>query len=239
LFLPLLFADTLACFALPFPSFISSCGLVGVLNRRRAICMVGSSNEGFLAIRKPAPKRKHRLDTLFRAIGEATVTWAFLEMTLDLCLETIHENWGGKELERDLPRISLARKIGYLRKWHQRGEKISAAFPELEVALETLEAASEHRHRLIHGVAVNIHEFPDTGLLKLHRRLSGRRSTYRVDGIREFRNYTFRLAVFFGAFGEILRDDPIPKNTLHKSLSELFLEIGGLFPGAKTRRNRN
>lgn len=189
-------------------------------------------------------KRKHRLDTLFLAIGEAAVVWAYLELAVDLCIEIIHEQWKGTEIEPDMPRTQFARKMRYLRDWHSTAEHAATVFRNFDGVVSMMEQASEHRHRLIHGVAINLRNYRESGIAEMMRRIRPKkerpfseRANYPVAAIQEFRNHVIGLATFMGAFTEILRGDPVSQDHAHQSLSNLFVEMGGFFPVAKKRRH--
>jgi len=123
--------------------------------------------------------RSHRRDTLFKKIGEVSVTWAYLELAVDMCIETIHFGWGGAQANLEIPRTSFFRKLTYLRDWFASDPKYQIIFPNFENIVQMLEDASEHRHRIIHGVALNIDDFPKTGKAELTRTI--RRKNKRLE----------------------------------------------------------
>jgi hypothetical protein len=88
---------------LALPSFISSCGLGGIVNIRRAIRSVASSRSGFFAMppRKPKPQKNSTppirkawdirpksakgsatADDIYRAVGMALTSWEYVENAL-------------------------------------------------------------------------------------------------------------------------------------------------------------
>jgi hypothetical protein len=187
--------------------------------------------------------KKHSLNTLFRRIGEVAVTWAYLEMMLDLCIIVIYDKWEGAKAEPERPRTSFARKTEFLRKWYTGDQRWPVVFPGFEAHITLLENAAEHRHRLIHGVAINIGEYPHTGTATVIRTLRKKNTTLREEasytlvGIRNFRTHAFGLAVFMGSFAEILSGDPVLENDPDNSIRALSVKIGGLFPRPKHRRD--
>jgi hypothetical protein len=196
--------------------------------------------------RSPARKKapKHTLDSLFQAIGEVTVTWAFLDSIVDDCLEEIHEKWGGKTVNNEIPHISMERKITYLRRWHGQVKNMSTIFPGLLNTVDALEAAVEQRHRIIHGISVNLLEFQNTGKVSFYRDRVRRKGgnpesvTFTFKGLKEFRDWAFRLTIFFGALTEILMGDTMAEDESHKSFGTIFREIGGFLPLLKRHRRR-
>jgi hypothetical protein len=87
------FAGLFARLALAFPIFMSSCGLGGVLNIRRAICSVASSRSGFGALvmsDQPLPDKFEVQDDIpepyLAAIGKVVVNWCNVEEVVDLAI---------------------------------------------------------------------------------------------------------------------------------------------------------
>lgn len=171
-----------------------------------------------------------------------TVTWAFLDSLIDDCIQDIHKNWGGKTIIKEVPNISLERKMAYLRKWHAEGPRISEIFPTLLDIVDALESAVEHHHRLIHGILLPL-EFTKTGKISFYRERVRKKGgqpesvTFTLKSVREFRDWAYRLAIFFGAFAEILTGDPVSKNKPDKSFRAMFIEMDGFLPLMKGRRN--
>jgi hypothetical protein len=189
----------------------------------------------------PRAKRRYRLATLFSRIGELTVTWAFVEFAVDLCISEIHENWGGTDVEPDKPRTAFNRKITYLRAWYKARHN-AVLFPQFDLTIDMLELANEHRQNFIHGMHESILTFPTSGAATLLRTLhKGRhawvRTTYSLADMRLLRRHMLALAIFMGSFWEILRNDPVLANEADESLSKLFVEIGGFFPVPERRRH--
>jgi hypothetical protein len=175
---------------------------------------------------------KHDINDLFRAIGEVTVVWAYLESALSVVIDAIWHRWGGKDIGRPLPKTQLGRKLDFLHAWHERDPKWQELFPAFDETLKILDSASDTRHQLIHGVAANIHEFPDTGIATMvrtvsrtERRVTQARASYTVEDITQFRNWVLRLAIFVGATAEIFSGDTGDEDGLNKSLSKLIMEL--------------
>lgn len=191
----------------------------------------------------PKPRR-FRLETLFRRIGEITVTWAYLEHAVDAVIHVVHHDFEGKTVNPEIPSTpSFARKMTYLREWYASHEKWEVLFPQFLDVVTLLEAASTNRHRIIHGLALEIGAYEKTGINKVERRIRKKRTvtietaTYTIAGMRNLRNHILALAAFMGHFHEILSDDPVLKNEPDQSLGKLFMKLGGFFPVRKRSRN--
>lgn len=164
-------------------------------------------------VEKPQQKRKHRLDTIVMAIGEVTVAWAHLEIAVDLCIEVIHQDCGGKKMGIEIPRTSFYRKMDYLRQCNGRFFAFPIMFPDLNSEIiPILEDAAEQRNHIIHGAAINFNDYPETGVLRLYRRDRTKKQTRNIEGIttlkalRAFRNHILRTAMFISNFHGILTD---------------------------------
>jgi hypothetical protein len=152
---------------------------------------------------------KHDLDDLFKAIGQVTVTWAYLETAIDLLVSEIWHRWSGNNLGLELPRTAMNRKLTFLRNWHERS-KYAGLFQDFNVMLDQVEEASEHRHQLIHGIAADIEDFEDTGVATMvravnrtERKVTQAKLAYTIPDIVNFRNHALRLALMIGASVEI------------------------------------
>jgi hypothetical protein len=88
---------------------------------------------------------------LYEAIGRMTISWAYLEATLDITLHVIHTELGGRNIESIKP-WALNRKLKYLRKSAKlvsRFEPVRKSFLEI---LDVIEESSVTRHDVIHGM---------------------------------------------------------------------------------------
>jgi hypothetical protein len=94
-------------------------------------------------------------DDFFGALGRLTISWARIEFGLDCAIDVVHQFLGGKNITSTAPKISLYRKIEYLRKW---GNTVpEATFRDaLPPLLTEIETASVTRHDLIHGVIIKM-----------------------------------------------------------------------------------
>jgi hypothetical protein len=159
--------------------------------------------------------RKHRIDTLFLAVGQMTVTWAYLEATIDACLDAIRQPTGGNVRALQLPRTSLSRKLEFLREWYMRRDDAAEHFPGFPEVLTTIAEGSEFRDALIRGVVVDMEAFETSGSAidlatkqdhkKRQTKSGGPKVTSRQ--IRRFRDQTYSYAVLFGALAEFFQGD--------------------------------
>jgi hypothetical protein len=92
-----------------------------------------SSFSGFFVMTTSpdAPKRRYRSDTLFRRVGELTITWAFVENSVDLCIDVIDTAWPHGTPAPERPRTAFGRKITYLRDWLKAAPDVAQIAPEL------------------------------------------------------------------------------------------------------------
>jgi hypothetical protein len=93
-------------------------------------------------------------EDFFSAIGRLTISWAHLELGLDLVVDTTHRLKLRKELEK--PR-ALQRKISYMRASIKQMPLPEDALTGFENLFSTIEAAAEIRHDIIHG-AIGMHQ---------------------------------------------------------------------------------
>lgn len=175
---------------------------------------------------------KHDLDDLFRAIGQVAVTWAYLETAVTTLVDAIWLRWGGKDLGEPLPKTAMSRKTEFLKLWFNSDPKWQTTFPDFDDIPRRVDQASRARHQIIHGIAADIHEFPDTGTTSMvrivsrtERRVTTATIKLSVDDIIEFRNAVLRLAVAVGAAAEIFGGHPGTDDGPDKSLRELLTQL--------------
>jgi hypothetical protein len=183
------------------------------------------SNPLFADVNPGTPK--FLLKTLFSAIGELAVTWAYLEIYIDKCIDAICEHCGGSNLGIELPRTYFARKIEFIRKWHNIHSIAATVLPSLQETLTTISEGSAFRNSLIHSVVVEMEHYEATGLITVfqYHRDKKRRNvekviigTTTVKQIRSFGKQTLAFATFFAALHNRLvlgispDDEPIKPN---------------------------
>jgi hypothetical protein len=96
-------------------------------------------------------------EEFFGAVGRLAISWAQVELGLDLAIDIIHHYMGGQHVETKAPKLSLSRKTEYIRRWAKKVPEptFREAVPKL---MGQIEAASEIRHDLIHGVIIEQQE---------------------------------------------------------------------------------
>jgi hypothetical protein len=76
---------------------------------------------------------------------------------LDCAIDIIHRFLGGKQIDREAPRTSLFRKLNYIRKWAKTAPEATFRVA-VQKLMNDIEAASETRHDLIHGIIIEQEE---------------------------------------------------------------------------------
>lgn len=151
----------------------------------------------------------HRYDDLFRSIGEVTVTWTFLEVSLELWLDLLWSAWGGDRLGLERPRTSMGRKLDFIKSWYKSDARFEVLFPDLiEMTVNKIDILSDHRHLIIHGMSQDIARFPESGTTTLELRKFKRgkwftaTNEYSIADLQALRNNIVRLATTVGAVRE-------------------------------------
>jgi hypothetical protein len=93
-------------------------------------------------------------DDFVASVGRLAISWATLELTLDLTAYIVFHSYNGSSLEGVLPR-SLERKIRFLRDGFRKLAPLSS---QCESAIRLLVAtaqASVFRHDILHGFSVH------------------------------------------------------------------------------------
>jgi hypothetical protein len=175
----------------------------------------------------------HSYDDLFRAVGEHTLTWAYLETIVDIWVSAIWMDWNGKDLGLERPRTSLGRKLDFIRAWYRSSEEWTEFFPELlPLTVERVDRLSDHRNLIIHGLAQDIGDFPETGRATMsavkHKRGRRLRATlsYSVQDITDLRDDSLRLAVLIGAVVEVFAIDRTSDDKGQDAFSKLLAKFG-------------
>jgi hypothetical protein len=84
------------------------------------------------------------------AVGLFFMTWATLEMGLDLCATVIFHSFGGKDI--DSPPRALSRKVKFIRKCVKRFDTLSDHRAQFLDLLRRVDALTNFRHQITHGV---------------------------------------------------------------------------------------
>lgn len=183
------------------------------------------------------PGKKHRTQTLFQKVGEVTVTWAFLEGSVEACIGAIHSKWGGRELNLVIPRTSFARKTQYIRDWYASNETHNVLFPNFMDTIDRLDQLSEHRNRIIHGIAFGIGDYQTTGVNRIRRVIRHKKepprvetSAYRLAHLTGLRTQIILFASFMLDISQVFLDVPVSHDNPNKSFSEMLVKLGTLLP---------
>lgn len=171
--------------------------------------------------------------TYYGMLGMLTSAWSFLEYTLGCIVAPVHADYGGDQIEPEMPR-SFNTKPPYLR-------KAFAAHPELqqhrERLTEILTEASELadlRHWCIHGI---YKEIPENGAMEIAKIIRGvnsrvdrRKMTFDDIDMAITRTMVLSInAMFFGI--ESVRI--IPKDQAEDVVRKLLSEQGAVLPAGK------
>jgi len=92
-------------------------------------------------------------EEFFGAIGRLTISWAHLELGLDVMVEVLYYGVRENKVDGAIPR-ALGRKIDFLRAAFKRLPLPDDAAAGYESLFDAIKTASERRHDIIHGVVV-------------------------------------------------------------------------------------
>jgi hypothetical protein len=108
-------------------------------------------------------------EALFAAIGRLTISWAHLEAGLDYSIILLHKELGGDKIEPEMP-WALKRKLKYIRKCFTKIDQFKQDRETVCGLISDIDAASELRHDIIHGVATSHPEgATSVGMVRLLR----------------------------------------------------------------------
>jgi len=107
-------------------------------------------------------------DAFFGAIGRFTVSWAWLELGLDLSVHVIHRHLQGNRIDREPP-WSLDRKLRYLRRAVSKIPQLAEYRGRLAALIEDVAHIAEARNDLIHGSIVDQSDGRCTIMARLER----------------------------------------------------------------------
>ena len=93
----------------------------------------------------------------FAAIGRLTISWAQIELGIDIVVILFHDGFGGHYIEKEVP-WSLTRKIKFIRKCINQLEWLEPIGPRVLALLEDIEKTSEFRHDIVHGIVMEYTE---------------------------------------------------------------------------------
>jgi hypothetical protein len=92
-------------------------------------------------------------EAFFGAIGRLAISWAQIELGLDCAIDIIHRFLGGQKIQQIPPKTSLFRKLQYIREWTPNVPEPTFCTSARKL-LDQIEAASETRHDIIHGIII-------------------------------------------------------------------------------------
>jgi hypothetical protein len=92
-------------------------------------------------------------EKFFGAIGRLVISWAHLELGLDVMVEILYRGFNGNEIEAEMPR-NLLRKITFLRAMFIKLLGEGEGSEGYRKFFDRVQAASQTRHDIIHGVVV-------------------------------------------------------------------------------------
>lgn len=95
------------------------------------------------------------VQSLCASIGFVVVNWALAEQSLDMFISVIYNKCGGNTVVRQMPH-SFQRKVEFLRKAFRKLIVLQEYAGEGNQLLDRMQALSQKRHDLVHGVVVSI-----------------------------------------------------------------------------------
>ncbi len=174
---------------------------------------------------------EHDVDKIVLQIGHVTIAWAYLDVSLDLCISAIYGLWDGASIEAERPRTAFSRKTAFLKKAFAPGTKIAASFPDSLEIIERLDPAAEYRNAIIHGAALDINEIGMSGAMKMRSHkwvgtdIHITEITVDTEALISLRNYALGLARFMFALAQLLALQIGRRNDLDQARSELPVEF--------------
>jgi len=151
--------------------------------------------------RRPAMMRPFQItDEFYLEIGKLAVAWAQVEIPLEFITGVFFEFAGGtKRFAKRLPR-ALDQKIDFCRRCLAELPQLAPFGEGITLILDRIEELSDHRHRIIHGIADNFTPVPAgvTIIRKLEYGNQEHRFTEHRTSLREIRELT-RDIVALGA----------------------------------------
>ncbi len=92
-------------------------------------------------------------EDFFGSIGRLTISWAYIELGIDLAVSTIYRQLGGDKIDKRMP-FALQRKLTFLK---QAANVIATLSPYRDRLINLAHAVEKHsgtRHDIIHGFVV-------------------------------------------------------------------------------------
>jgi hypothetical protein len=95
-------------------------------------------------------------EAFLAAIGRLTISWAHIEIGLDLLIGKVHHELRGHERIEPQKPIALKRKLTYLRKAFRMVPELAAFADRFPPMADEIIDASQQRHDFIHGFVVQM-----------------------------------------------------------------------------------
>lgn len=108
---------------------------------------------------------EERYRDLLVAIGQITLFWAYMEISLDRCVYTLFVRYGGRALDPQIPR-ALKRKLEFATRCFQRIDTLGPVAERGKALMKKISDASDDRHWCIHG---GLTQFAADGTVHLAR----------------------------------------------------------------------
>jgi hypothetical protein len=111
--------------------------------------------------------------TFFEAVGRLTLAWAQTETILDLIVWLLHSQYGGAQVEPQLP-IGLQRKIRYVNKCFRKVALLKPYATRMREVMDKYAQAAVLRHDMAHGMVLEHSRMTgETSLVRLIRENNG------------------------------------------------------------------
>jgi len=111
-------------------------------------------------------------ERFFGAIGRFTVSWAWLELGLDISVSVIHRHLNGEAIQSEAP-WSLQRKLDYLRAAPKKLLPLASYRQRITALADAVELMLETRHDIIHGCIIEHTEGTGSAVMARLRRGEG------------------------------------------------------------------
>jgi hypothetical protein len=97
-------------------------------------------------------KQNNEETSLFTAVGFVTVQWGHCEQSLEVLVNILHNQYGGKHLQRrtKIPK-PLSEKIAFVKECSTQLSSLSPFRSELNALVYSFDSIKQTRHDLIHG----------------------------------------------------------------------------------------
>lgn len=92
------------------------------------------------------------VDSLFRTVGFVVVQWGHCEQSIELIVNTLHRDFGGKSLggRKRMPR-PVSEKVAFLKECAEQISSLAAFRSRLEALAKSFDEVTQLRHDLVHG----------------------------------------------------------------------------------------